>query len=128
MNTSRKGRSREWQIRKFLEEKGYWVVRAAASKGPFDLVGFNHACVVLVQSKANLWPPPKERKTLEQVKACASVIKLLARVDDGAGSRKAEMRWRIFWDQRWREAVWAFNVKTATDEPVPIMPAEDLRC
>ena len=41
MNTAKKGRKREWEVRTALECEGYWVVRAAGSKGPFDLIAFH---------------------------------------------------------------------------------------
>lgn len=32
------GRAYEWEVRKMFEAEGYEVIRAAGSKGPFDLV------------------------------------------------------------------------------------------
>jgi Holliday junction resolvase len=52
MNTSRKGRAREHQSRRRLEQQGYSVMLAAASKGTFDLVAVGPDDVQFVQVKA----------------------------------------------------------------------------
>ena len=50
------GSALERQVKKDLEERGYWVVRAAGSKGPADLVALSlrsrgYESVLLVQVK-----------------------------------------------------------------------------
>lgn len=64
MNTAAKGRRLEHRSRALLEALGYTVVRAAGSKGPFDLVGIGTVDLVLVQCKANAWPGSVEMETL----------------------------------------------------------------
>ena len=49
MNTKRKGTRNEDRSMRVLEAAGYRVTRAAASLGPFDLIGIGSADVVLVQ-------------------------------------------------------------------------------
>lgn len=59
-NTSAKGRKREHKSRDWLEEQGYFVLRAAGSKGDWDLVALPYeslAKILLVQVKANKVPP-----------------------------------------------------------------------
>ncbi|MCK6553325.1 hypothetical protein L6Q96_01865 [Candidatus Binatia bacterium] len=67
MNTSAKGRRLEGRSKAVLEAAGYTVIRAAASKGPFDLVGWSATDVVPVQCKANRPPGPGEREALRLV-------------------------------------------------------------
>lgn len=52
MNTARKGRRSEHLIRDFLAADGFLVIRAAASKGPFDLVAIGAERIRLVQVKS----------------------------------------------------------------------------
>lgn len=92
-NTAAKGRGIEWEIRDFLKARGYWTVRAAGSKGPFDLVSVGLLAVLLIQAKANHWPPPEERKVLEGLPCGTTAIKLIVRKDDGVGRRAAVWRW-----------------------------------
>jgi hypothetical protein len=60
MNTASKGRRNEHRSRELLERAGYVVVRAAASKGTFDLVAIGPDDVLLVQTKSNRWPSAAE--------------------------------------------------------------------
>jgi Holliday junction resolvase len=52
MNASAKGRRAEHKARMILTADGYQVVRAAASKGPCDLIAFNATELVLVSVKS----------------------------------------------------------------------------
>lgn len=45
------GRSFEYRVKKHFEKDGYYVIRAASSKGAFDLVAINHEHVYLIQCK-----------------------------------------------------------------------------
>ncbi|MBI3109295.1 MAG: hypothetical protein HYY95_27605 [Candidatus Rokubacteria bacterium] len=77
MNTSAKGRRLEHRSREVLEAAGFTVVRAAASKGDFDLVGYSAAGWCLVQVKATRPPGPMERRALAAAPrppACARLI------------------------------------------------------
>lgn len=84
MNTAAKGRRAEHKTRARLEAEGYSVIRAAASKGVFDLCAYNKAHCRFVQSKCNGWPGAVEIEamTLEQVPPNAS--KEVWRWDDHA--------------------------------------------
>lgn len=57
-----KGRRCEWAIRLTLEGIGFAVIRAAASQGPYDLVGIHKERpeLVLIQAKAGQRPSPCE--------------------------------------------------------------------
>ena len=77
MNTAAKGRRLEHRSRDLLEAAGYTVIRAAASKGDFDLVGYSAAGWCLVQVKATRPPGPMERLALAEAPcppACARLI------------------------------------------------------
>jgi hypothetical protein len=65
IQTARKGRRLEHRSRALLEARGYVVLRSAASKGLWDLVGFGADDAVLVQCKANRAPSPAERAQLQ---------------------------------------------------------------
>ena len=68
MNTSAKGRRAEHWVRGELERLGYTVVRAAASKGPVDLVAWDADTIRLVQVKAGQRGcSPAEREVLRQL-------------------------------------------------------------
>ena len=65
MNTSAKGRRYEYKAKEILEKAGYLVLRSAASKGPFDLVGLiPPAGVRLIQVKVNVQPAGWEEEEL----------------------------------------------------------------
>lgn len=82
MSSAQKGRAREWRSRDLLEREGYEVVRAAGSKGVFDLVGFRKDEIVLVQVKTRDWPGTEEMADL-------------ARFPVPPGVRKLVHRWRL---------------------------------
>ena len=64
MNTAVQGRRIEYAIRDHLIANGYVVMRAAASKGPADLVAFKPCQVLLVSVKRTTPPGPVERTAL----------------------------------------------------------------
>lgn len=66
-NTAHQGRRVEWKVRDYLIANGYDVVRAAASKGPADLVCFKPGQVLVVSVKRSSAPPPAERAELLRV-------------------------------------------------------------
>jgi hypothetical protein len=68
VNTAKKGRHAEHRSRALLEAAGYTVVRAAASKGDWDLVGWSATDWVLVQVKAGRSPSPAERAALAEAR------------------------------------------------------------
>lgn len=65
--TGRKGARLERKSKQLLEDCGYTVIRAAGSKGPFDLIAFNGGCIRLIQIKANRKPGPAEREQMSMV-------------------------------------------------------------
>ncbi|MBN1436191.1 MAG: hypothetical protein JW936_03880 [Sedimentisphaerales bacterium] len=65
MNTKAKGNRLEHKAIKLLESVGYQCMRSAASLGPFDILAMNRLGMRCIQVKANAWPRPEERETLE---------------------------------------------------------------
>jgi Holliday junction resolvase len=45
------GAKKEYEIKKLLESKGFYVIRSAGSHGIFDLVAFNEYEIKFIQSK-----------------------------------------------------------------------------
>lgn len=68
-NTAAQGRLVEHKVRDHLTRHGYDVVRAAASKGPADLVAFGDGHVLVVNVKRTTPPGPAERHALLAVAA-----------------------------------------------------------
>jgi hypothetical protein len=66
-NTAAQGRRIEWAARDYLILNGYEVVRAAASKGPADLVAIKPGQVLIINVKRTTAPGPKERAALLRV-------------------------------------------------------------
>ena len=77
MNTAAKGRRLEHRSRELLEAAGFTVIRAAASKGDFDLVGYSTAGWCLVQVKAGRPPGPMERRALAETTCPPGTRRLL---------------------------------------------------
>jgi Holliday junction resolvase-like predicted endonuclease len=68
MNASAKGRRAEHKARMILVAEGFEVVRAAASKGPADLVAWNATELVLVSVKSGTkYASADERAALRAV-------------------------------------------------------------
>lgn len=65
MNTAAKGRRNEHKSMKLLESLGYTVIRSAASKGAFDIVGLSATDIVALQVKTNAWPGSLEMEQLK---------------------------------------------------------------
>lgn len=79
MNSAAKGRHQEHRSAAILEAAGYRVMRSAASKGEWDLIGVSSADVVLVQVKTRDWPGGAEMETLRDYPAPPLVRKLVHR-------------------------------------------------
>lgn len=77
VNTSAKGRKREYRSMRLLESLGYRCVRSAASLGTFDLVAIGPTDILLVQTKANRWPSPEEIETMRLFRAPANARKIV---------------------------------------------------
>jgi Holliday junction resolvase-like predicted endonuclease len=68
MNAAAKGRRAEHKARMILVAEGFEVVRAAASKGPADLVAWNATELVLVSVKSGTrYASADERAALRAV-------------------------------------------------------------
>jgi len=59
-----RGRAREYRVMKALEKASYHCVRAAGSKGLFDIVAICKEGIRLIQVKLNKGPTAEERKAL----------------------------------------------------------------
>ena len=85
-NTAHQGRRVEHAIRADLAAHGYDIVRAAASKGPADLVAIKFGQVVFVNVKRTRLPDRAEREELLRLAA------LLPGVGVGVIARKPPRR------------------------------------
>lgn len=108
MSTASSGRAREHKVRDDLESKGYpFVMRAAASKGPADLLhGHDLVGAVLVQvGNANkvLGPAARERFCTAALLTCA--LPVLATVIAQPGKPTVIRYWLVTRDvpSTWEE-------------------------
>lgn len=87
----RKGRRFEWRVKKFLEAKGYWVMRSGGSKGPPDLAAAKKGeGLFLIECKVNKSDfSSKERLELLAEAEKAGATALLAFRAPGNGTRYA---------------------------------------
>ena len=69
MNRGRVGADAERSLKKQLEAESYLVVRAAASKGPVDLVAMDRRRTMLIQVKRGRRAGPSERQILQELAA-----------------------------------------------------------
>ena len=67
MNRGRVGADAERSLKKQLEAESYLVVRAAASKGPVDLVAMDRRRTMLIQVKRGRRAGPAERQVLQEL-------------------------------------------------------------
>jgi hypothetical protein len=77
-----KGRRAEWKSRDYLIACGYTVVRAAGSKGAFDLVAWKADGGMLVQVKSGRWPGRVERAKLLDTPCPPGFKRIVHRWDD----------------------------------------------
>ncbi len=76
MNTARSGSVRENKLRHYLERQGWSCIRAAGSKGVFDLVAIRsrpELYTSLIQVKTNHWPCGGELKELIRFAKAAAI-------------------------------------------------------
>jgi Holliday junction resolvase len=64
MNAKAKGARAERRARAILEARGWTVIRAGGSLGPFDLVAVSRSGLRLLQIKCNRGPGRRERAAL----------------------------------------------------------------
>jgi Holliday junction resolvase len=62
-----KGRTLEWEARKYLAGNGYEVFRSAGSKTKVDLIAIKPGDIVFVQCKVDGYLPPAERTALRNL-------------------------------------------------------------
>jgi len=72
MNAKRKGTAREHASKRLLEALGYEVIRAAGSRGLWDLVAISATDIPLIQCKSRDLPYGAEREALEHFTAPAA--------------------------------------------------------
>ena len=89
-NRGAKGRRAEWRSRDWLQSQGYEVVRAAGSKGAFDLVAWNDEEILLVNVKCNCWAPPMERLAMSGTVAPPNARRVMHRWDDRARAPRVQ--------------------------------------
>ena len=79
-----KGRQSEWACRRDLELLGFSCIRAAASQGVYDIAGVGADSAVVIQCKrGKAAPPPCEWKTLVEMPAPESVIRVVLYYPEG---------------------------------------------
>jgi Holliday junction resolvase len=67
MNAKAKGARSERKVKKYLEEHGWYVTKAGASLGIWDLIAVRASGVVrLIQVKTNRRPSKRETETMQQ--------------------------------------------------------------
>ncbi len=66
MNNKGKGIRFERQVRKYLEDKGFFVVRQASSKFP-DIIAIDKINVYFIECKVNKYISKEEREKFKQL-------------------------------------------------------------
>ncbi len=74
----RLGRDLEYRAKRLLETDGYFVLRAAASKGPVDLVAIKPGQTLFVQCKRSGTLPPAEWNALFDLALPLGAVPLMA--------------------------------------------------
>ncbi len=62
----RKGRKFEWQVRRLLEKKGWFTVRAARSK-PLDLIALKNGSILLIECKYSSRISQKDKSKMIEI-------------------------------------------------------------
>lgn len=111
MTNYRNGAELERACKRLFEANGYYVVRAAGSKGAADLVCLKRGEVVLVQCKLDGYLRPAERKAFQALAVqlhCDIVIAYWHK--EGRAARTVKMReavhqvnWCPDWAMDWKE-------------------------
>jgi len=83
MTNYKRGYNFEKRVQKALEDKGYFVVRSAGSKGPVDLVAIDDGQVYLIQCKRQGHMPPQEWNNLFLISSKLRAMPLLAHMPAG---------------------------------------------
>lgn len=95
--------------RDLLRDKfGYWIMRAAQSKGKVDILGLQPGLFILVQCKLNGLCPPRERKELLRLAAMNEQAIPLVAYQYKEGTRAAEVRfWQLTGPEAHERKSWA---------------------
>lgn len=73
----RKGRKFEWQVRRMLETKGWFTVRAARSK-PLDLIALKNGSILLIECKYSSRLSQKDKSKMIEIAKTTSGKPILA--------------------------------------------------
>jgi hypothetical protein len=74
----RYGRAFEYRARDDLRKKGYFVMRAPASRSPVDLIAFKIGCVLFIQCKRSGALPPVEWNELFDLATSVGTVPILS--------------------------------------------------
>ncbi len=77
----KRGAALEYLIKGKLEKEGWFVVRAAGSHGPCDLVAMKRGQTLLISCKLSEYAPPIERDTLAQLAADIGAMPMITTRD-----------------------------------------------
>jgi hypothetical protein len=86
------GRRVEWAVMHDLAKNGYYVQRAASSKGFSDVCGIKPGQVLIVNCKRTTMPGPAERQHVLDVAACLPGVGVPLVALKPLGQGKAEYR------------------------------------
>ena len=75
MNAKAKGTRCEHKTMEYLNSRGCYCIRSAASKGLWDVIAISPCDVRLIQVKAGRWPGSEEMHRMEQFRTPSNVIK-----------------------------------------------------
>ena len=88
------GRAFEYKIKKHLEAQGYFVVRAAGSRGPVDLVAFqNDSWPLFIQCKLDGKISKADKTSLVELAKNNHAYPMLVSRFKPKYSRSYELRW-----------------------------------
>ncbi len=77
MNTKAKGARNEHRSMELMERAGYFCIRSAASRSPWDFVGIGATDFVLGQSRTDRWPSREEMEDLKDFRCPPNTRKLI---------------------------------------------------
>ena len=81
------GRAAEYAALRDLKRLGFSCIRAAASKGVYDIVGTRADLVVFIQCKRGLRPPsPAEYQSMVEMSVPDNALKIVLYYPDGVGA------------------------------------------
>lgn len=90
------GRAFEYRVIRDLQERGFWCIRAAGSKGAVDILALAKGQILLVQAKTSGKFPRSERDVLALLAQDLDATPVLV---DRADARKLTYR-RVYFDAK----------------------------